>query len=740
MTPINYNLTDIALDRVSTSSFEQFCNAFFGALIGQAFVPLGGHHDGGADGFQEGPIFEVGSTSVFYQFSKTPQHRKKIRETYKRIIEFGRKPKQIVYCTSNIIHAPDAEEDLLGLELDVMIRIRDKKYIISHINNSDATVAAHNTYLSPYLDFLREMGGTSYISHSPDLPVRSLSVFLGQEVERRRGNTELLEAVTDSLILWSLDETDPDKGIFLTRDEMRKRILSALPAAKQFIHSKLNERLSALSSKSNTAGREINWYRKQDHFCLPHSTRVIIQQENSEDEILRTSVSDCFRTRAAAIFSSEEVTGLIEKTVKLCHRTLELTFEKQGLELVYFLSQKDPEDRPASIADNVDQALEEFSAGPDETTALKEAVLSILRQTFYHSDEVERKYLTKLSRTYTLLFVLKNEPRVVEYFRKMSKDLVLYVGSDLFIRALSEFSLPDEDRMTWNMLKILRGAGATLVLNQPCLEEIISHIRATDLEFKNHYKNIERFLTKEIARHCSRILIRAYMYALLEKDRAPKNWAAFISMFCTYDDLHTAEGEESLKRYLCEEFGCEFEDIDRTMTALNQAEMESLAAKLVDIRKKTRSRSREDLLAKNDAIQVLRIFQKRREIKEGVTSTPYGYRTWWLTQEISILKATNGEGFKALYMMRPEFVLNFISLAPSAADLRRSYETIFPSLLGVRLSNRLRPEVYADVLAKVEDAGKISDARARALVSELSDKLKGDQFRTYEVSFKAGNT
>jgi hypothetical protein len=68
-----------------------------------------------------------------------------------------------------------------------------------------------------------------------------------------------------------------------------------------------------------------------------------------------------------------------------------------------------------TISDYVDQAMDEFSTFGEEREIVKQAVLSILRQSFYRSEPVEREYLSKLSRTYTLLFVLKNEPRIVEF-------------------------------------------------------------------------------------------------------------------------------------------------------------------------------------------------------------------------------------------------------------------------------------------------------------------------------------
>jgi hypothetical protein len=83
-----------------------------------------------------------------------------------------------------------------------------------------------------------------------------------------------------------------------------------------------------------------------------------------------------------------------------------------------------------------------------------------------------------------------------------------------------------------------------------------------------------------------------------------------------------------------------------------------------------------------------------------------------------------------------EALLNYIALAPSMDAVRQSFGTIFPSLLGVKLSNRMRSDVFQIVIEKIREASGIGEARARALASELSDKLKGDQFRRYEVQLR----
>jgi hypothetical protein len=109
---------------------------------------------------------------VFWQASIEKTIRSKIRRTVKRIKDYGRDPKQLTYCSSLVVPDIDSEEDLLTDELGVRIRIRDQKYILSHINHSDQTVEAFNSYLAPHLAFLKEIGGTTIISHSKDLPSR----------------------------------------------------------------------------------------------------------------------------------------------------------------------------------------------------------------------------------------------------------------------------------------------------------------------------------------------------------------------------------------------------------------------------------------------------------------------------------------------------------------------------------------------------------------------------------------
>ena len=728
MVTVNHRLVPLALDRVDGTTFELFAQAFMAVTMGREFIPLGGTHDGGADGAFERGLFESKS-SLFMQASIQENFRQKIRDTVRRLKEVGRTPTTLVYCTSRVIPLLDKEAQDLSDELGVAIQIRDQKYIDAHINSAPGTVEAFQSYLAPQLDYLKHIGAATIVSS--ELPIRALCVFLGQEVDRRRGDTELQESVTDGLILWALEETNADDGVFMTRSEVLEKIEGALPTAKAFVRGTIDARLKVMSSKGGVKGREIRHYKDGDKYCLAFETRQLIYRENEEDESLKAEVTSIFRDRA----SQSDGADLAELAAEICHQTLNLTFEKQGLEIAAFMDGADTagEESQFTISENMDEALERAGIPPADRPRIKEVALPVLRQAFYGSTDPERRYLLKLGRTYTLLLSLMNEPRIVEYFRGMSSKFVLYVGSDLIVRALSERYLDPEDQMTVNTFRILKAAGAELILTEPALMEVYTHLQSADQEFKNHYLDVEKELNLDWVRHIDRIMIRAYFYARQNPDlgRRPANWPAFIDQFCSYDQLYKGMGRESLRLTLCEEFGFTFEDLDTMSRGVDEDELQDLAEELEKVMQK---KDKAELLAKNDALQILRIYARRRELGEIHKPNPYGYRTWWLTQATRALQVTKKlvDDKGASYMMRPEFLLNFISLNPSLESVQRSFDSIFPSLIGVRLSNRMRDDAFKKVIKRVKEVHALGEGRARALVAELSDRLKGDAFIEYE--------
>jgi hypothetical protein len=124
----------IALDKAEGIPFERFANAFYGSLVGVSFVPLGGLRDGGANA-RDGTIFEDGSrVQTFYQASVEEDAEGKIRRTVRRLRDFGRAPRNLIYLTSRTVKYSDRVERALSDELDVTVTIRDGNYIALHVN------------------------------------------------------------------------------------------------------------------------------------------------------------------------------------------------------------------------------------------------------------------------------------------------------------------------------------------------------------------------------------------------------------------------------------------------------------------------------------------------------------------------------------------------------------------------------------------------------------------------------
>ncbi|HRI87373.1 MAG TPA: hypothetical protein PK869_03870 [Candidatus Hydrogenedentes bacterium] len=566
---------------------------------------------------------------------------------------------------------------------------------------------------------------------------RALFVFLEQELARRRNNSDVLQATTDSLILWALEETDPEAGRFMTRSEILSRIESVLPSAKQFIRGTIDHRLEKLSSRDNPTGREIRWHRKANKYCLPFETRQKVEAENAEDELLKKHFIELQRAKAMNHFlTGERDNAAIVASVS--HRAIEFAFEKQGIELAGFLQGTTSDDQQLSMSDHLERALEDVAVDHVTRIKIKDVALDVLRTMLYESEELERAYLGKLSRSYALLFTLRTDARVIEYFRSLSTRLVLYVGADILVRALSEHFLRPADQMTRNLLRILKEAGAKLILAQTAAEEVHANVRISDHEFNNWFKWTEPKVTLAVARQCSKILVRSYFYAKLSPPEGvspPSGWTRFVDQFVTYGNLHSSRGCMELQDYLCRKFGLTLETEEQMHAGVNPDHLTQLTESLIDVRPQKGEKS--EVLSKNDALQVLRIYAKRKEINDRFNG-PFGYKVWWLTHEVHVMRVTGPlvRYYDARYIMRPEFVLNFISLAPTAAEVRTAYEKIFPTLLSVKLSNRMRDDVFHDVMNRYKRACQYDPERIEVKMQELTNRLKGDNYKQYEIELQ----
>jgi hypothetical protein len=733
---VHPDLVKIALDKAEGFQFERFVQDFYSPLVGASFVPVGGMHDGGADAFDSQGVYEeVGAPRAFYQASTQEDFRSKIRKTAKRLRDVGRDPRTLVYVTSRTINLPDAEERNLSRELDISIQIRDAKYVISHINDSAGTIAAFNHHLRHLTDFLRGIGASKIIAPSANVRSPAVYVFLEQELARRQGDTKLIDAVTDSLTLWALEGTDPDAGMMMSREDVLNKISLEIPAVRQVVNNRVGGRLKWLSNKAFPGGRQVNWHKKGNQFCLPYETRKRIEDENRADEALRLDVLNSFYSRLRDDTGRHLDEPAARMAAELTLRSLQMAFEREGLVFASFLESKDDAEY-ATITDAIAEALTERNVEPGERYVLGDAVFATVRRVLYGSVEIERGYLAKLSRTYTLLFTLNSEPRLIEFFQQLTGTLYLYVGADLLVRALSERYLPVDDQITRNTLVMATRLGAKLVLTEPVLDEVLGNLRGADSEFRHRFEQIEYHVDYLMARNAPKIMVRAYFYARLDPKpaiRKPGSWPAFVAQFVPHADLHRPSASDHLRRYLLATFGMEFESTNQLLNLVDHQAVEQLADSLADS-KPTRE------LAFNDALMALAVYGRRKLRREESHVTEFGFESWWLTTEARILQHTKElvrQHRGARYIMRADFLLNFMTLAPSTDEARATLRHVFPSLLGIRLSRRMSEDAYYAIIEKVRIAEDWDEGRRTAAIASVADRLKADFDKRYETQFRA---
>lgn len=728
---VHHDLAEIALDRVEGFAFERFANDFLSSVEGRNFVPLGGVGDGGADGFESRELFETETQNVFYQLTTQSNHRDKIRKTVRRLIEFGRTPKSLRYVTSIQIPHIDKEEDLLSEELSISISIRDKRYLTSHINDSSGTIAAYWNHLSRYTAFLEKVGTSSLQAQTTHAKDPTVYVFLQHEVANRLGNRKLVHSITDTLILWALRDTNPENNILLSRDELLGSICDAFPWANNFIKSHIDDRLEKLRSKS-VGGREIRWHRKADKYCLPFETRESIKSENTNDESLKIEFINELSLRASGYFSGDD--GDYKLTSELALSAIEKIFERQGLVLAHFLANENESDAPLVISDCIEALLDDKRIPAGQKSNYRDYIERLVCSVFYDSSPTQRQYLSLLSRTYVLLFTLQAEPRVIEYFSSMGTSFKLFVGSDILVRALSERYLEPGDQPCRNLLKVAASSGMKLNLSSSVLEEVYTHLRNTNYEFINNFSEIEPYVTRELVRNCGKILVRAYFYAKWEGK--VQGWKRYIEQFISYENISRSAGSEELKRYLLSEYNLHFVENEELENLTDASKVETLAKTLLD-----NGAKENEQLAHNSALLVYGIYALRKQNGESSNGNPYGYNTWWLTNQTQIQKHTVDlvRHNHAKYILRPEFVLNFMSLAPSCEQVRKTYSNIFPTNLGIQLGHRLNDDAYKSVMEKVKEWKSYEPGRINAKMAQLSDVLKADQLKVYDQTLESMN-
>ncbi len=732
--PVHEDLFAHVMREISGTRFERFAKHVFASVFGESFVPLGGVHDGGADGVISSFVQEVtGKVNTFAQFSATDpgKARIKILDTVAMLQKVGRSPRQLIYATSEKLPKADLIAQEVFDKHGVMVAIRDYERIHGYVNDNFDVNRAFYAEFVPDIDRLAKAANIRSPVVSEFAKDPTVFVFLNHELRDRFSRDKLNSRVLDALIYWTLRATDPG-GPLMSRKQVADAIQVAFPTAKSVLLPLLDARLGELSKKGSTGEERLRHYSADDTYCLPFSMRSSLAMESATAEAHQRAFRSEIEKRLLDESGHKLANGDLEVCATLVFVTVHRYFVEQGIVLAAFYERRLGEIRIADqvVEDTMVIALSELEEAKRVSPAMIGYCMAALRGVFYQTSEVERAYMAYLSRTSCLFVTMQSAPRLLEYLNQLGGNFRFLVGADLIVKALSEQYLPPEQQQVANLLLVSKNLGSELVLTEPVLEEVFTHVRAADLEFENHYLTQEPYLRQEHISECDRILIRAYFYAK-QGENGPRSWKAYVNQFTDPDGLRSRSesARQALRGLLIQRFGMAYMSIDELKSLVPAPRVQELAQKLEEFRQ-----AKNEVLSYNDALMVYATYAQRHIHKETGIYDGFGFRTWWLTKETTILSMTgalvHAEGGTP-YIMRPEFILNFIALAPKASEVRKAFGDLLPTTAGMQLGRYLGDDVMHSLFDDVQEWSELQPERVGVIIGERVNRLKYDRFKQY---------
>jgi len=693
--------------------FEIFGKDFLSASLGYDFIPVGGSKDKGVDAFQH--IFHrEGHEKIIFQLSTELEFEGKIYNTITKLKANNISYSKLIYVTNRKINNSEKVIDDVFDKTNIHLNIYDIRWFSTHSNSSDKTIKVYQVFVDTYLHEYSKPG--KYYTVANLAEDSRLYVFLGQQFESSREDLRLDDLLADTLILFGLEGTDPDKGIFKTESEIKQSIIKFIKFDPQLLDSKIAERLNTLITKP----RKIKYHSSANAYCLPYETRVEIGERNLKDEMLYNNFYTQTHITIKKYFNDIDIK--VRDIEGLITRVFNRIFYRQGLEFSNFVLHSDSHSViEQNLNDVINVAVDESSIVISNKEKVKTALHLAIRDIVYNGTEEQRRFLKSLSNTYLMMFLLQWEPKLSTYFQTLSSQLKVFVDNSVIIPALSEIYLNQENRRHWNLLKGAKKAGISMFINETLLDELVAHFRMVHNKYYSFFYKLEDFyLTDEFELlYIDEIMIRAYFYS--KKKGNVKNFDNFVDNFT---DPRLRNTKEELITYLQEVFGITYISNEAWDIKVDPDQKAKLTEALSP-RKKN-----QDIKAENDAEMMLTIYYLRKKDNETSSSGIFGYKTWWLSKDTSTYKALTkcfGDNlFPVSCYIRPDFIYNYIALKPTHDEINDAYNEIFPTMLGVNLSYHMPNEVSKTVQKKIKEFHDKPPVRVKQILRTLSDRLKSD--------------
>ena len=692
--------------------FEQFANKILSIVLGDEFIPVGGTGDQGIDGFQF-TYQRKERSKLIYQMSTEEVHWKqdnsKITDTIYKLDRNHIQYEKLYFVTNRKVQRKDSIQENLFRLHNTDVLIYDQDWFVTQVLSETSCADVYTSFLETNVHEYNKPGKLIEVADFSGDP--RLYTFLRHQVDEG-GNDAIEENILDGLILYSLEGTGSEIGKFKNKEEIISSIHSFTKFQVKDFNNKVELRLNELSSKPSS---KVKHHTKEDYYCLPFETRIALTERDVRDQELQ----EAFKEESLSIIKKNLsiLDTKVKNIYKLFEEILHNIYYRQGLEFSEFiLNNNDKDVVDESLQAIVFKVVDDSNVSVENRGSVKRALLLSLREIAYNGSENQREYLRRMSKTYMMVFLTQNDPKISMFFKSLANKLEVYVGTSIIVPALSELFLDDENKRYWNLLIGARAAGVSLKINEYIVDELVSHIRGINNTYKSLYQHCEsEYLQDDITfLYVEEILLRSYFYARF-RGRI-KNFNSYLMKFAN-PNLGTLRSD--LIQFLKEVFGINYVTLASQNVILETDKVQSLVEHL-------KSKKQSEKRAEVDAKLILHLYKLREINNETASVGIFGYKTWWLSQDINTFRSVKevfGDKYDVSCYMRADFMYKYISLSPQKKDIDMLYRKCFPNLLGVNLSYHL-PQGVSEFVSQMITEHKDTDPTVvKRTLKNLTEKV-----------------
>jgi len=688
--------------------FENFAHSFLSKVIGDEFIPVGGTKDKGIDGSLR--LYSRNTKPTFiYQISTELDVKGKIQDTINKLLSNGITVTQLVYVTSRKVNAKNNLEDEFLENSNVPLKIFDVDWFASNVVNDEKLVLLYETFIESNVHEFQKPDKEYVVGNFISDP--RLYVFMRQQFNSTSSNVAIENKLADTLILYGLEGTASETRTLRNSNEIKNRISQLVMFNPKQIGDTIDERLKVLSEKP----RKINHHKPENAYCLPYPTRLVLKERDIEEREIFSNFQDQTVAQLKNYLKDSDVKAT--KALELIEKTIHNIYHKQGIEFSSFVIEGKSKDIiEVALPDIVGDVVDNSHIAIKNKTKVKRALLMTIRNISYNGTVYQREYLRRLSQTYSMMFLLRWDPHLAASFQKIASQLKIYVGTSILIPALSEVFLEPKKRRYWNLLLGANQSGVKIFINQTILDELVNHFGMIRYKYKTQFKSVEEvYLSDEMSTYyVDEIMIRAYLYS--KRRGKVETFNEFIQEFAhpSLNDAH-----RDLRNFLEEEFNIKFEDTSVIEQKINAQDIQLLTDEL------TESKGSKDR-AHTDAKLMLMIYKMREMNDESESKTVFGYKTWWLSQDINTYKAIQTvfqNRFNVNCYMRTDFLYNYIALAPKKKEIDNMFKEVFPSMMGINLSFHMPKDICSHINKSILDHKESSPTRIKRAIRNYTEKL-----------------